>query len=63
MTAKRKEVRVTADDEKKTVTIRYRELSWYTTHGPWRQVTFPAREFEKALTDAKIAVPWSVVSR
>ncbi len=58
-----KEIRVTADDEKKTVTIRFRETSYYRPPGPWRQVTFPARAFKKALTDAKIAVPWSAVTR
>lgn len=61
MSASRKEVRITADSENKTVTVRYRELKWYKPHGPWRQVTFPARDFEKALADAKIAVPWSAI--
>lgn len=57
-----KEIRITADDEKKTVTIRYREVT-YWRHGAWRQVTFTARDFDKAITEAKIAVPWSAVIR
>jgi hypothetical protein len=63
VSASRKEVRISADSESKTITVRYRELKWYSPNGPWRQVTFPARDFEKALAEAKIAVPWSMVSR
>lgn len=62
MTA-RKELRITADDENKTVTVRWRDLSYYRANGPWRQATFGARQFEKALAEAKIAVPWSMVQR
>lgn len=57
-----KEIRVTADDVKKTVTVQHREVT-YGRIGPWRQVTFPARSFEKALIEAKIAVPWAAVKR
>ena len=57
----RKEIKITADVDRGTVTIRHRALRNYGNDGPWVQATFSARDFEKALAGASITLPWGNV--
>jgi len=55
----RKEVKITADVDRGTVTIRHRTLRWNRTDGPWVQVTFSRHDFENALARASVTLPWA----
>lgn len=63
MSAPSKQVKVTVNDNSsgRTVTIRWRDLTWYNGNGPWRQATFPIRTLTKALAEAKVSVPWAAL--
>ena len=50
-------LKITADEKAKTVTL---VTERRTTYGPAdrRQFTMTKREFDRAITEARIAVPW-----
>jgi hypothetical protein len=63
MTAQRKDIKVTVNENTsgRTVTIRWRDAPWYGYKGEWRQVTFPIGSLTKALAEAKVSVPWAAL--
>lgn len=63
MSAQRKEVKVTVNDNPsgQSVTIRWRDLTWYSGKRSWQQATFPIRTLTKALAEAKVSVPWAAL--